>query len=212
MNKTVTQLSLFALTIFFCLTLIFPASVEAQRRDFLTAEEIELVRDAQAIDQRIEVLVKAVDRRFLVLNKDDSQAKQVQKDLEKWGELPTGTENELLSDIDKILQKAVDDIDDLVANQEMNERVLRDGANTSDVDEEFTKYKIKTNKKQFPIAVHYLADAARRYIPMLEVFVEKSSAGGSRGSVYRALENSRLIIEASAKVPRYTKKKKKKDS
>ena len=43
------------------------SSISAQRRDFLTDEEIEIVRDAQDIDARIDVLVKMMDRRFGVL-------------------------------------------------------------------------------------------------------------------------------------------------
>jgi hypothetical protein len=193
--------------------MFFPASAKAQSRDYLTNEEIELVRDAQEIDKRIDILVKAIDRRFLVLNKDNSQEKQIQKDLDKWGELPTGTETELLSDISRILQKAVDDIDDLVSNQDLNDKVLQEGENSDSRDEEVTKYKIKTNKKQFPIAVHTLADASRRYLPIFEAMYEKVKDKRSQGLIYGAVENCNLIIEASSKVPKYTKedKKKKKD-
>lgn len=213
MKKTNLHFITYALTAIFCLTIFFPASANSQSRDYLTNEEIELVRDAQEIDKRIDILVKAIDRRFIVLNKDNSQAKQIQKDLDTWGELPTGTETELLSDINKILQKAVDDIDDLVSNQELNDKVLNDGTNADDRDEEVTKYKIKTNKKQFPIAVHTLADASRRFIPMLEAMSEKVTDKRSQGLIFGAVENCNLIIEASSKVPKYTKedKKKKKD-
>ncbi len=58
------KFALFALTTLFCLTLLLPAAANAQRRDYLTDEEIELVRDAQEIDKRIGVLTKAIDRRF----------------------------------------------------------------------------------------------------------------------------------------------------
>lgn len=208
MRNNKLNLAISLLTVIFCVTLFFPAPADAQKRDYLTEQEIELVRDAQAIDQRMDVLTKAIDRRFLVLNKDNSQFKQVKKDSDKWGELPTGTQTELLSDIDKILQKAVDDIDDLVSNRELNDNVLGDGTTTNDVDEEITKYKIKANKKQFPIAVHTLADAAQGYIPMLKTFGETADRQG-KGSIYRAVENCNLIIEASTKVPKYTKKDKK---
>lgn len=210
MNIKMTKILVIVLFAVLCGAVFFPDSAEAQRRDYLTKEEIELVRDSQAIDQRIDVLVKAVDRRFLVLNNDETQYKQVKKDMDKWGELPTGSEVELLGDIEKIIQKAVDDIDNLVSNQEMEDKVLRDGNNTNDVDEEVTKYRIKRNKKQFPIAVHTLADAARRYIPMLEAIGEKTTDRRAKGAAYGAIQNCELIIEASAKVPRYTKKEKKK--
>ncbi|MDQ3179728.1 MAG: hypothetical protein M3Q33_04330, partial [Acidobacteriota bacterium] len=109
---------LYVLTAFFCLTLFFPASANAQgRRDYLTDEEIELVREAQEINLRIEVLTKAIDRRFLVINNAASQTKQVQKDAEKWGELPKGSRPLLLWNIERILQKAIDDIDDVAAHK-----------------------------------------------------------------------------------------------
>ena len=210
MQNNTQKFLLLTLSAIFCAAILFPASADAQRRDYLTSEEIELVRDAQEIDKRIEVLVKAIDRRFLVLNKDDTQFKQVKKDMDKWGELPSGSEIQLLGDIEKIIQKAVDDIDNLVSNREISDKVLRDGNNTTDVDEEVTKYKIKRNKKQFPIAVHTLADAARRYVPMLESWGEKTTDRRAKGAAYGAIQNCELIIEASAKVPRYTKKSKKK--
>jgi len=58
-NKTI-NFAVSAFTAFFCLTLLFPAAAKAQRRDYLSNEEIELVRDAQEIDLRIEVLTKAI--------------------------------------------------------------------------------------------------------------------------------------------------------
>lgn len=207
MNNKKYSFAVFTLATFFCFTLFFSASANAQQRDYLTTEEIELVRDAQEIDKRIDVLVKAIDRRFLVLNKDNSQAKQLEKDLDKWGELPKGDTPELLRDIEKLLQKAIDDIDTLVSNQEMTDKVTSDGSSTSN--DEYSMMIIKTNKKQFPIAVHTLADAARGYIPMLKDLEAKTDSRKAKGSIYGALESCNLVIEASSKVPKYTKKDKK---
>ena len=39
----------------------------AQNRDYLTDEEIEMVRDTEEIDKRIDVLIRCIDRRFAVL-------------------------------------------------------------------------------------------------------------------------------------------------
>jgi hypothetical protein len=77
-----------------------------QRRDYLTEQEADLVREAQQIDFRMEVLVKAIDRRVLLLNNRQSEL----KDLEKWGE-PKGTKAQLLYDISKILLSAIDNIE-----------------------------------------------------------------------------------------------------
>ena len=90
-------------------------TVNAQRRDHLTEQEVELVRDAQQIDERMKVFVKAIDRRWLVINNDNSQAKQVEKDVNSWGELPTGTRAQLLKDIEKLLDEAISKIDDVGA-------------------------------------------------------------------------------------------------
>ncbi|HEX8247268.1 MAG TPA: hypothetical protein VF599_03710 [Pyrinomonadaceae bacterium] len=82
------------------------ASADAQRRDYLTEQEADLVREAQELDRRIDILTKAIDRRFLVLNGRQAEL----KDAEKWGE-PKGSKAALLFDISKILLSAIDNIE-----------------------------------------------------------------------------------------------------
>lgn len=201
----------FSIITLFCFTLVFPQTSNAQRRDYLTDAEIELVRDANEIDKRIDVLVKAIDRRFLVINNDTSQSKQVEKDSNKWGELPSGTKTELLSDISSLLQKAIDDIDDLASRKSMNDKLLQNTSEENLTDEE-TKRLIKSNDKKFPTAVHNLADASRKYLPMLETLEENPTNEKERGSILKAIESCNLIIEASSQIQRpETKKKKSKD-
>jgi len=177
------KFTLYALTAFFCLTLLFAVSANAQRRDYLTDEEIELVREAQEINLRIEVLSKAIDRRFLVINSDASQSKQVQKDTEKWGELPTGSRSLLLWNIERILQKAIDDIDDVAAHK-------------------------KTDGEFFPKAIFKLTDSCQSYIPKLKTLYDSSNDEKEKGSILGAIDSCNQIIEASAKVPKVEKKKK----
>jgi len=51
-----------------CGSLFLPnGSVSAQSRDHLTDQETELVRFYQELDKRIEVFIKAIDRRFAIL-------------------------------------------------------------------------------------------------------------------------------------------------
>ena len=88
--------------------LISPA--QAQKRDHLTEKEVDWVREVQVIDKRIEVFIKAADRRILVLVTPD--AKQTKKEEEKWGPLPTGTKAELLEDYKHILEEAEEKLDD----------------------------------------------------------------------------------------------------
>jgi hypothetical protein len=177
----------YALTAFTLLFLFLPATADAQKRDYLTDEEIELVRDAQQIDLRIGVLTKAIDRRFIALGGDAAQAKQNEKDSDKWGALPKGTRVQLLWDIAKILQKAVDDIDDIARRE--------DG--------------IKS--EYFPKGVHKLADAAKIYLPKLQTQLDAVKDEKERGSILTAIDLCNQIIEASTKVPReYPKEKNKK--
>lgn len=163
--------------------------VSAQRRDHLTEQEVELVRDAQQIDLRMKVFVKAIDRRFLALKPDASQAKQIEKDSEFWGDLPTGTRLQLLSDIEKLLDEAISKIDDVAAR---------------DMKSEF-----------FPKAVRILADGASRFLPRLKIQVEQAADEKERGTILNAVELCNQIIAASGKVPKEDsktdKKKKSKD-
>jgi len=175
--------------IFVLFTLLLTAycslfTAQAQRRDHLTEMEVELVRDAQQIDERMKVFVKAIDRRFLVLNKDASQAKQIEKDIDTWGELPTGTRQQLLIDIEKLLDEAISKIDD-VAGRDMN----------SDF---------------FPNAVYILADGANKFLPQLKSQMDKASDEKEKGAIIGAVDYCNQIIEASAKVKRETPKEIKK--
>lgn len=195
------------ITVLFWGSLLLPSNANAQRRDYFTVEEIEHVRDANEIDRRIDVLIKTVDRRLFVINRDDSQVKQVSKDQDKWGELPSGTRLELLSDISQILQKAIDDIDDLAERKEMNEKVMK--GNVNDESDQITQRTLKANDQRFPAAVHNLADAARRFLPTFELLNKQTTNELERGSILRSIESCNLIIEASEQIARPVDKKRK---
>src|ERR1043165_6137526 len=103
------------------LSLFVGFSAQAQQRDHLTPQEVDLVKEAQALDKRIDVFIKAAERRMMVINNSaDANAKQLKKDSERWGELPTGSRAELVSDIAKILDEAITNIDDVSARDERN--------------------------------------------------------------------------------------------
>src|ERR1043166_7671394 len=86
----------------------------AQSRDHLTDPETELVREYQQLDKRIEVFIKAIDRRFAIINGTPQPApKKKNQDKEDWGELPKGSRAELLDDIAGILDEAINNIDDV---------------------------------------------------------------------------------------------------
>jgi len=181
------------LTFAFCFT---PAN--AQHRDFLTDSEIELIRDAQEIDRRVEVLVHAADRRFGVL-KIDVQTPVAKKESDAWGELPKGERIELLFDIKRLLQKAIDDIDNI------SERP--DSAILPDPEEKHPK----TLAELFPKAVRTLAAAAARYKPALQKELDITTDQMQRGPILDSLESCELIIESVTKLPAEVVKQKKKN-
>ena len=93
------------------------------QRDHLTQQEVDLVKEAQVLDKRIDVFIRAAERRLLVINGSAgaaANAKQLKKDSERWGELPTGSRAELVSDIARILDEAITNIDDVSARDERN--------------------------------------------------------------------------------------------
>jgi hypothetical protein len=113
-------------TLFLVVTLLLPALISqahAFQRDHLTQQEVDLVKEAQVLDKRTEVFIKAAERRLMVINGSATasvNAKQLKKDSERWGELPTGSRAELVSDIARILDEAITNIDDVSARDERN--------------------------------------------------------------------------------------------
>ncbi len=178
------RFAFFAAVAIFCIASFFSFSVNAQRRDHLTEPEGELVREAQELDRRTEVFIKAVDRRFSVLNgtaqPDDKKSK---KDAEKWGELPTGTRGLILQDMEKILQEAVDNIDN-AAERDAKSELL-------------------------PNAIRILGAASQKFLPQLKAQLDKTNTDIERGAILGAIDYCNQVIEASAKLPKEEKKKKK---
>lgn len=174
------------------LSFVFPNTSHAQYRDYMTDEEIELVREAQDIDLRMTVLTRMIDRRFTALGFETGGWKQREKDVEKWGEPPIGTRSELFSDIRKLLEKAIDDLDVIA---ERNDDALKQN---------------KTDGVLFPIAVGVLEQAARRYQPILASIAEKADDERQRGLILTSDEHCRNIIAAAETIPAADKDPKKK--
>src|ERR1044072_2797559 len=100
--------------------------VNAQQRDHVTEQEVDLVKEAQALDKRVDVFIKAAERRMMVINNSaGANAKQLKKDAERWGELPTGSRAELVSDIARILDEAITNIDDVSERDERNPLIAK---------------------------------------------------------------------------------------
>ena len=179
-----TVLTLFAFAVLF-------STAAAQRRDFVTEQEGELIREAQEIDLRVDVLTKFIDRRLAAANIPGHTWTPPKKNSELWGPEPVGSRSELLSDIKRLLQKSIDDIDDIASRP---------------------KTAIEGNEvggKLFPKAMRNLAAAATRYKPIFQSELEKSKSNTDRGLLIQSIEFCDQIIEAAAQVPAEEPKKKK---
>lgn len=162
-------------------------AVGAVRRDPLTDKEADMVREAQALDKRTEVFIKAAERRVLRLTDPNAAASgQAQKDAEKWGDLQ-GTRAELLSDIANILDEAVTNIEDVGSHNSKSGLI--------------------------PKSIRKLAAAATRFLPQLTALRERAN-DEERGVLEKAIESAQEIIAAANKLPPETieTKKKKKDN
>lgn len=156
-----------------------------QAREHLTPEEIELVKDAQILDKRIDVFIKAADRRLLALNGRDAtsatSAKQLKKDSESWGELPAGTRAELIGDIARIFDEAITNIDDVSARDENNPLI--------------------------PKALRKLAVAASRIVEQLKPAEAQAKGDAEINSFDQLTENAETILQAANKLPPPVEKK-----
>lgn len=161
----------------------------AQRRDHLSEQEVDIVKEAQAIDKRIEVFIKAANRRMLVLtgtSGEPANAKQQKKDDELWGALPQGTRAELIGDISKILDEAITNIDDLSARDEKNPLLGK--------------------------ALRNLAGAATRIVGQLKPLEEQAKDDSELNSFDQLVQNAESIIQAANKLPPPSEKDKKEKS
>jgi hypothetical protein len=146
-----------------------------QARDHLTPQEVDLVKDAQILDKRIDVFIKAADRRLLALKIGEAPtAKQSKKDSETWGELPTGTRAQLVSDIARILDEATTNIDDVSSRDEKNPLLSK--------------------------ALRNLAAAATRIVEQLKPLAAQAQ-GDEANSFDQLTENAEAIIQAANKLP-----------
>lgn len=163
-------------------------TVEAQRRDHLTAPEIELVRDIQDVDLRMEVFVYAIERRLWAIAGTGAltpeQKKRVEKDHDKWGDLPTGSRTELISDIEKILEEAIIKLEDVFDREPEQELI--------------------------PFALYVIADYSELLIPKLRSLAESSEDKRQLGMLESAAAHCQGILDARGGIPRPTGKRKKK--
>jgi len=149
----------------------------AQQRDHLTEKEVDLVKEAQALDKRIDVFIKATERRMMVITNSagTANAKQLKKDSERWGELPTGSRAELVSDIAKILDEAITNIDDVSARDERNPLIGK--------------------------SLRKLAQAVNAMMAQLKPLAAEAKSEAEVASFELLNEDAQSIVEAANKLP-----------
>ena len=156
--------------------LLITGSVSAQTRDHLTDQETELVRFHQELDKRIEVFIKAIDRRFAIINGTaPPAAKKLVKDEPDWGELPKGTRTELLGDIAGILDEAITNIDDVSRRDEKNPLISR--------------------------SLRKLTSSANGYLNQLAALKNQTKDPDEAAAIERVADNANQIIEVGNKLP-----------
>lgn len=154
----------------------FAAVAAAQHRDHLTDQESDLIRFHQQLDKRIEVFIRAIDRRFAIINGlAQTKTKKLDRDEPDWGDLPKGTRAELLGDIAGILDEATTNIDDVSQHDEKNPLISR--------------------------ALRKLTTAANGYVTQLNALQSQTKDADELAAIEKALDNAGQIIEAGNKLP-----------
>jgi acyl-CoA reductase-like NAD-dependent aldehyde dehydrogenase len=169
------------------LPLVTSIAISAQQnRDHLTPQEQDLVKDSQILDKRIDVFVKAAERRVMAISGTDaSAAKQIKKDQETWGDLPTGSRAELVHDIAKILDEAITNIDDVSSRDERNPLI--------------------------PKALRKLAAESTSIVERLRPLQAQAKGEAELAGFEELIENAESIVQAASKLPPPSDKKDKKD-
>jgi len=170
------------------LSTAFVAHATTPQRDHLTPQEVDLVKEAQILDKRIDVFIRAAERRLMVINGSGNAAantKQLKKESERWGELPTGSRAELVSDIARILDEAITNIDDVSSRDEHNPLI--------------------------PKALRKLAQAVNNIMGQLKPLGAEAKSDAEIASFEMLNENAQSILAAANKLPPEVDKKTKKN-
>ena len=176
--------TLFIFFLVLCLGIV--AQAATPQREHLTPQEIDLVKEAQILDKRIDVFIKAAERRLMVINNSASaNAKLLKKDSERWGELPTGSRAELVGDIARIFDEAITNIDDVSARDERNPLIAK--------------------------SLRKLATAVNTIMGQLKPLAVDAKSDAEIASFELLNEDAQSILEAANKLPPEVDKKAKKN-
>lgn len=151
------------------LLLLGGLTAQAQKRDHLTEKEADLIREWQEIDKRVEIFVKAADRRLLVLA--DPNSTQKPKEEETWGPLPAGTKLQLLQDYKRILEEAEEKLDDA--------------------------YNRAATDKLLPKALNKFKEGATRHLAQLRALQPQLTDAKERRALAEAMEEAETATKGS---------------
>jgi|SRR5689334_4691509 len=172
-NLITKSLPLFAAII---TTQLFAGPAVGQTRDHLTDAETDLIRFHQELDKRTEIFIKAIDRRFEIINGvADPKMKKVIKGEPDWGDAPKGTRAQLIGDIAGILDEAITNIDDVSRRDEKSPLISR--------------------------SLRRLTTAATGYATQLTAMRKQTKDNDELYAIEQALDNANDIIEAGNKLP-----------
>lgn len=180
-RQTLSRLILAAIA---CLS--FAAGAAAQPRDHLTDAETELIRFHQQLDKRIDVFIKAIDRRFAIIKgSEQAKIKKLDKEEPDWGDLPKGSRAQLFGDIASILDEAITNIDDVSRRDEKSPLISR--------------------------SLRKLTAATNGYVGQLNTYQSQTKDADELVQIGRALEHANQIIEVGNQLPPPATDKKKKN-
>jgi len=165
-------------------TFSFAAIAIAQPRDHLTDQETDLVRFHQQLDKRIDVFIKAMDRRFAIINGlEQTKTKKLDKEEPDWGDLPKGSRAQLLGDIASILDEAITNIDDVSRRDEKSPLISR--------------------------SLRKLTAATNGYVTQVKSIAAQTKDADELSAVERVLQQAEQIIEVGSQLPPPSADKKK---
>ncbi len=148
-------------------------------RDHLTEQEAGLVADAQELDKRIAVFTKIIERRFLLIT--NPNATQSKKEQETFGDFPKGKRTELLSDIAKIIDESISNIESVNDKDSSNPLIEK--------------------------SLRKFGESCKGFVTQLSTMLNQTKDEGERRAIERAIENAQLVIDAAKNLPAETKKK-----
>ena len=181
-----TSLILSRLVLIAAVSLSVVTIAAAQPRDHLTDKETDLIRFHQQLDKRMDVFIKAIDRRFAIINGlEQAKTKKIDKEEPEWGDLPKGSRAQLLGDIAAILDEAITNIDDVSRRDEKSPLISR--------------------------ALRKLTAAANGYVTQVKTMASQTKDTDELSAIERVLLQAEQIIEVGNQLPPPSADKKKKD-